>query len=596
MPKYKETPKVDLTSREFTDIKGDLIDHARRFYPQTYKDFSRGSVGSFFLDAVAYVGDMLSFYVDYNANESFLETAGEAQNIISHAKQLGFNASLRNTTFGDAHFYVTVQADPVGVGPDTRYLPIIRRGTTLDSSNGASFTLTNDLDFSDESAETVVASQDPSTGAPLTFVVRVKGDVVSGIFRRHNVTVSSFKKFRKIEVPDVGIAEIVRVVDSEGNEYFEVETLSQDLIMQEINSGQATPAVMLKPVAVERKYTVSYSAGRVTLQFGAGNPSELNLRPIPSPNDVLLDKHSKNYISEKSFDPTKITTSNSLGVGPANVTLTVIYRVVDSTSASVPVGSLKEVSQPIVDFRERTSLNRSTANSVISSIECFNEEAIVGNNNTITLDEIKLRSKNVFASQNRAVTKNDYEAFMYNMPGKFGAVKRVNVMRDSTSRKNKINAYVISQNSDGQLVLANQKIKQNIKTWISNYKMITDSIDILDARLVNIGINYVINIDPAANKFEVLRRCNNELALAYSEALLIGEMLYITDLYKILNPLPGVIDVTNAEFVVKQGEAYSNSFISLNSILSRDGRTIMTPQDTIFEIKFLDQDIKGVIQ
>ncbi len=127
MPKYKETPKVDLTSREFTDIKGDLIDHARRFYPQTYKDFSRGSVGSFFLDAVAYVGDMLSFYVDYNANESFLETAGEAQNIISHAKQLGFNASLRNTTFGDAHFYVTVQADPVGVGPDTRYLPIIRR-------------------------------------------------------------------------------------------------------------------------------------------------------------------------------------------------------------------------------------------------------------------------------------------------------------------------------------------------------------------------------------------------------------------------------------------------------------------------------------
>ncbi len=141
-----------------------------------------------------------------------------------------------------------------------------------------------------------------------------------------------------------------------------------------------------------------------------------------------------------------------------------------------------------------------------------------------------------------------------------------------------------------------KKIKQNIKTWISNYKMITDSIDILDARLVNIGINYVINIDPAANKFEVLRRCNNELALAYSEALLIGEMLYITDLYKILNPLPGVIDVTNAEFVVKQGEAYSNSFISLNSILSRDGRTIMTPQDTIFEIKFLDQDIKGVIQ
>ncbi len=173
----------------------------------------------------------------------------------------------------------------------------------------------------------------------------------------------------------------------------------------------------------------------------------------------MLDKHSKNYISEKSFDPTKITTSNSLGVGPANVTLTVIYRVVDSTSASVPVGSLKEVSQPIVDFRERTSLNRSTANSVISSIECFNEEAIVGNNNTITLDEIKLRSKNVFASQNRAVTKNDYEAFMYNMPGKFGAVKRVNVMRDSTSRKNKINAYVISQNSDGQLVLANQKNK-----------------------------------------------------------------------------------------------------------------------------------------
>jgi len=596
MPKYKETPKVDLTSREFTTIKDDLIDHARRFYPQTYKDFSRGSVGSFFLDAVAYVGDMLSFYVDYSANEAFLDTAGEAQNIISHAKEMGFNSSLRNTTFGDVHIYVTVQADPVGIGPDTRYLPIIRRGTTINASNGGSFTLTNDLDFSHESAEVVVASQDPSTGAPLSFAVRMKGEVVSGIFRRHVAEIGTFSKFRKIQIPDSGIAEIVRIIDSEGNDYFEVETLSQDLVMQEVSSGQADPPVMIKPVAVERKYTVSYSAGRVTVQFGSGSPTELNLRPIPDPATVLLDKHAKSYTTETSFDPTKITTSDTLGVGPANTTLTIIYRIVDASTANVAVGALDSVSSPVVEFRDTNSLSTSLKNSVISSIQSFNEEAIVGSNNTITLDEIKTRTKTVYASQNRAVTKSDYEAFMYNMPGKFGSIKRVNVVRDSTSRKNKINAYIISQNSDGQLQLANRKIKENLKTWISKYKMITDSIDIFDARLVNVGINYAISIEPSANKFSVLRTCNQQLALAYSEPLLISEPLYLTDVYKILNSIPGVADVTNVEFVVKQGTNYSSSFVSLSSITSKDGKTIITPEDTIFEIKFLDQDIKGVIQ
>ena len=596
MPKYKETPKVDLTSREFKTIKSDLVDHARRFYPQTYKDFSRGSVGSFFLDAVAYVGDMLSFYVDYSANESFLDTAGEAQNIISHAKQMGFNSSLRNTTFGEVHAYVTVDADSIGLGPDTRYLPILRRGTTLESTNGATFTLTNDLDFADTSAEIVVASQDPTTGAPLSFAIRMKGEVVSGVFRSFSATIGSFTKFKKIELPDSGIAEIVRIVDSEGNEYFEVESLSQDIVMQEVSSGQADPPVMMRPVAVERKYTVSYSAGRATIQFGSGNPTELNLRPIPDPATVLLDKHAKSYITETSFDPTKITTSDTLGVGPANTSLSIIYRVVNSATANVPVGGLNSISSPRVEFRDRSVLNDSVIQTVVSSFECYNEDAIVGSNNTITLDEIKIRSKSVYASQNRAVTKNDYESFMYNMPGKFGSIKRANVVRDATSRKNKISAFIISQNSDGQLQLANTKIKQNLKTWISNYKMITDSIDILDARLVNIGINYAISIEPSANKFSILRSCNQELAIAYSEPLLIGENLYITDIYKILNSIPGVADVTNVEFVVKQGTNYSSSFISLSSITSKDGKTILTPQDTIFEVKFLDQDIKGVIQ
>ena len=587
-------PKIDLTAREFNTIKGDLVEHARRFYPETYKDFSRGSVGSFFLDAVAYVGDMLSFYIDYNANESFLETAAEAKNIISLARQLGFNDSLRNTTFGKTYIYATVDASSTGLGPDVRYLPIIRRGSTLVSTNGTLFTLINDVDFSDDSAQFVVASEDSGTGAPLTYAVRMLGDVVSGTYKETTFTIEEFKKFRKITIPDSSVSEIVAVYDSEGNEYYEVESLSQDIVIREVNSGTSKPVSLMKPFAVDRKFIVSYSSGRLSIQFGAQPPSTMLNRSISSPSDVLLDKSAKSYITDSSFDPSKIATSDSLGIGPANTTLTVLYRNNNSTTNNVPVGSLTSFNEPVVDFTNRNNLNFSKLQAVINSLESFNEDPIMGSNSSMTIDEVKMRAKGVFASQNRAVTKNDYESLIYNMPGKFGSIKRVNVIKDTTARKNKLIAYIASEDAQGFLIKPNEKIKQNLKVWLQNYKMLSDSIDLIDAEVVNFGIDFAVMIDGAFNKQTVLINCKERLAELYEEPFMISEVIRVSDIYKTLSDVPGVLSVDSVEIVVKQGTNYSSSYVDIKSLQTRDGNMILTPEQVVFELKYPTQDIRGV--
>lgn len=594
MPNHNKKPKIDLTTREFNTIKSDLVEHAKRFYPETYKDFSRGSVGSFFLDTVAYIGDMLSFYIDYNANESFLETAAEAKNIVSLARQMGFNDSLRNTTFGKTFVYATIDASTTGLGPDTRFLPIVRRGSTLVSTDGVLFTLIKDIDFSDDSAQFVVATEDPGTGAPLTYAARMEGDVVSGIYKETTFTINEFKKFRKLQIPDTGVSEIVAVYDSDGNEYYEVESLSQDLVIREINSGTSNPVSMMKPFAVDRKFIVSYSSGRASIQFGSQPPSSMLDRSISAPSDILLDKSAKSYITDTGFDPSKIATSDSLGIGPANTTLTVIYRSSNSTTNNVQIGSLTEFNEPIVDFTNRNSLNFSKLQSVINSLESFNEEPIMGSNSSMTIDEVKMRAKGVFASQNRAVTKNDYEALIQNMPGKFGAIKRVNVIKDTTARKNKLIAYVASEDSNGFLTKPNSKIKENIKTWVNNYKMLSDSIDLIDAEIVNFGVDFAVMIDGSFNKQTVLLDCREQVANLYSEPFMISEVIRISDLYKTLSDVPGVLSVDKVEIVVKQGTNYSSSYVDIKALQTRDGNMILTPESVVFELKYPTLDVRGV--
>ncbi len=587
---------INYTSRDFSSIKNDLVQYAKKYYPNTYKDFGEASFGSLMLDTVAYVGDILSFYVDYGVNESFLTTAIERQNIIKIAKQLGFKMPGRASSYGRVQLYVAVPANTLGLGPDSRYIPILQKGSTFGSSNGQRFTLLENVDFSNEYNEIVVVSVDNSTGLPTYYGIKSSGLVVSGEENINTLTVGQFERFRKVRIGNGNITEIIDVFDGEGHEYNEVEYLSQDVIYKEVkNTGENSDTVssLLKPVPVPRRFVVERDDSGTYLQFGYGSESQINNNKFAEPSDLVMSIHAKNYVSDTSFDPTNLIKTDKFGVGPENTTLTVRYRVNNIFNSNTPTNTVTNVVNSNFRFNDTLSLIPTIRQQVINSIECNNEEPIIGDVSLVDTEELKMRIMNSYATQNRAVTKQDYISLIYSMPTKFGAIKRCNIIQDLDSQKRNLNLYVISENSDGTLVQTNSTIKQNLKLFLNNNKMLNDTIDILDGKIVNIGINFIVLVDLDKDKNVILSNCLATLRTKYLQKFDFGEPFFISDIYTTLNKLEGVSDVVDVQVYTKTGTNYSTTNFDVTKNSSTDGRYIKVPENVILEIKLPSTDIRG---
>ena len=162
----KKIVPINYTNREFESIRQDLLEIAERFYPESFQDFSEASFGALMVDAVAYVGDQLSFYLDYNVNETFLDTAYQYNNVLRHGRIMGYKDTGRPSTYGHAALFILVPASSTGIGPDTDYIPVLRQGTRFSSDTGLNFMLTRNIDFADPKNSTIAARIDASTGAP----------------------------------------------------------------------------------------------------------------------------------------------------------------------------------------------------------------------------------------------------------------------------------------------------------------------------------------------------------------------------------------------------------------------------------------------
>jgi hypothetical protein len=255
-----------------------------------------------------------------------------------------------------------------------------------------------------------------------------------------------------------------------------------------------------------------------------------------------------------------------------------------------------EVKNAILVFEDETNLNPSILSDVRSSIEINNEEPIIGDVKLPTTDDLKIRMYDVFAAQSRAVTAQDYKSLVYSMPPEFGAIKRVNIMQDPDSFKRNLNMYVLSVNEVGELVLANSSLKDNLKTWINQSRMINDTVDILDAKIVNIGIDFIAKADVENNKFLILERAVTTLRNKYDQKFEIGEPFYITDVYKILQGVEGIVDILSVKVTQKTGSSYSDTYFDIEGQTSADGRYIEVPKNAILEIKIPDQDILGAVK
>ena len=593
----KKILPINYTHREFASIRNDLMQIAERLYPNTFQDFSEASFGSLMLDAVAYVGDQISLYLDYNVNESFLDTAYQYNNVVRHGRVLGYKDPGRPSTHGQAAMFLMVPASSTGIGPDSRYIPLIQKGSRFISQNGLSFVLTENVDFDSPKNPIVVAQVDEGSGAPSHYAIKTYGNVVSGFFSQEEIIVGNYERFLRLKLSARNAAEIISVIDTEGNEYFEVDYLSQDMVFKELaneNFQSDNVPSILKPYLVSRKFVIERTRYETYLQFGSGKSGDSDI--VANPQDVAMDIFGKTYVTDTTFDPSRLSKNETLGIVPSNTTLTVVYRTTNPTNSNVAAGSLNAVADGRLQFKDRSVLAPATRQTVISSLEVMNETPIVGDVSNPTTDEVKRRIFDTFPTQNRAVTQADYENLVYRMPGKFGSVQRVSAQRDPDSLKRNLNLYVVSENQFGKLTKTNSTIKNNIKTWLNNYRMINDTIDILDPYIINFGIEFIVKAKSGADKYSVLNRCAIALGSKYSEGFFIGEPLYISDIYQALKMVPDVLDVLKVKIVNKTGGSYAGTFLDINQNLSPDGSYLVVPKNGILELKYPTADIRGKIK
>lgn len=595
-----KTFKVNYLSRDFQSIKNDLKEYAKRYYSNEFSDLSEASINSFMIDVVAYTGDILSYYTDYQANESFLATAVEDKNVTNLAKSLGYKETSSTTTAGKVGMYMLIPSDGYGT-PDYTKVPIIKKGTTLKTTDGSRKYLINEDIIIDESfiGTNYVVARTNDVGNPTYFAIKFFVPVISGELSTTNVTVGAFKKFNKIALTDTNTVEIISVVDSEENEYYEVPNLSQNIIYKSVlnqDSKDSAVRYTLTTISAQRRFVFDIDQGFPYLVFGAKQyrPDEdLTINPITEPSKFILNRYNNDFLQDSYFEPHKLLNGDSYGVGPENTVLTVTYRKNSNQINTANIGEITIIDNLLYDFS--SVLPSDTVNTIIASIQVLNEEPIVGENFTLTNNEKKDLAGMIYQAQNRAVTAKDYEALTYMMPTKYGSIKRVKAERDARSLKNNINLYVICSDQNGALAAPNTKIKENLKTWLADYKIITDTVDIIDAKIINLGINYTILVDPNYNKIDVYNLVQNQLANAFTTKPQIGESFKILDIYREIQKVDGVLDVTDVKITNITSTGYSSLTFNVNQNLTQDGNMVLMPKNAIYEIKYPTVDIVGKV-
>jgi len=595
----RQNVKINYLSRDFTSIKNQLVEHARRYYPDTFRDFSDAGFGALMIDAVSYIGDVLSFYVDYQANESFLSTAIEYDNIIKHGDAVGFKYDNIRATYGQVNLYVKIPANSNNTGPDLTYAPKLRAGSTFSATNGSLFTLLEDVDFFDSTNEVVVATTNASTGIPVQYAIKTIGQVVSGELREKEFEIGNFSRFTTLTIQDTNVTEIISVFDSEGRQYYEVDHLSQNTIYIPINNSDTTTNVqaptIIKPFIVPRRFVKRRLGNSTEITFGYGSDSQLDMPSLAEARDLVLNLHSKTYVTDKAMDPTILIKGDKFGVGPSNTTLRVAYRANTKQNSNATSNSVNQISAPVFQFLNPDTLVSTTAATVRGSLEVTNPDPIQGDVSAPTTRELRELISGAHSAQNRAVTAEDFKTLVLSMPAKFGGIKRCAVIQDVDSNLRNINIYVVNQNNAGTFETTNTILKENIKTWLNTKRMINDSVDILDAKVVNLAIRFSAIVTNNESKSVVFSRIQSRMNKYFSEKLDIGESFSITDLYSLINRTQGVIDAIFVEVFQQTGPGYATTKFNVKNNTTPDGRMIIAPKNVVFEVKFPQRDIKGTL-
>ena len=642
---------VNYINKDFSDFRDNLIEFARVYFPNTYNDFNEASPGMMFIEMAAYVGDVLSYYIDSQFRESLLAYAEEKRNVYTIAQSFGYKPKTTSPSSVVLDVFQSVPA--INGKPDLRYALNIEAGAQVSAgSTGTTFRTLEDVNFKFSSSfdprETSILESD--SGDVTKFLLKKKVKAESGTVVTETFTFGAAEKYTQIKLANPNVIEIISCTDSDNNTWYEVDSLARDTVFEDMEANtlnspdlvedRETVPYILKLKKVSRRFTSFIDENDQTIvRFGAGISDNPDEEIIPSPDSVGSNLPGSPSKLTTAFDPSNFLKTKAFGLAPSNTTLTIKYSYgggIDDNVNSGDITNLSSISFQIQD----TLLNASSVQESKDSVVFTNVNPSTGGSSGQTIREVRESALAYYQSQQRAVTKEDYIVRAYSLPAKYGNIAKVHLSQDDQLNRDSdsidlnrtvtqadvdagrtlqsfqagrflnplaMNMYTLGFDSDKKLVKMNQTSKENLKTYLSQFRLVTDAINIKDAYIINIAVNFSILTKTGFNKNDVLLRCVTAVQDFFDiDRLQIGQPIILSDIAYELSLIDGVASVVKPtennpndlpiviENKYKLEEGYSGNFYDISSGLI-DGILYPALDPSIFEIKFPNTDIKGKV-
>ncbi len=592
-------------NKDFDSLRADLLEYARTHFGDRIRDFTESSLGGLLLELPAYVGDSNSFYLDHQFHELSIETAVEPRNIERHLRDAGVEIVGASPSVVDVTFLIEIPAD-LTISPripSVSALPVIYAGTIVQAENGIKFELTEDIDFTETdnagnlTASVVIGDRD-SNNNPLTFILSKTELCISGQRATETFSLGSFEKFKKITLGFENVTDIIAVEDGLGNNYYKVEHLTQDIVFEAVlnrndDNELVRENLIITPAPYRFISNTSAQTRLTTLTMGGGTAESLDDDIVPDPSEFALPLYGKRTFSRFTLDPGNLLRTGTLGVIASNTNLSVTYRYGGGLGHNIPAKSIRGITTLSMGFPNGPTA--SVSQFVRASADAMNYKDAAGGDDAPTLDELKFRAPAARAAQGRIVTKPDVLARIYTMPSNFGRVYRASI-RSNPNNPLASQLFIISRNSNNQLVVSPDSLKKNLVTYLNQFRMISDAIDILDAQVINLKLEFTIVTDPNYNRNLILQNVISRLNQYYNiKNFEIDQPIVLSDINNIIYNNTGVISVQSVRFRnltnTISDRVYSDIQFDVESNITKG--ILIGPPGSIFELRFKNFDVVG---
>ena len=604
---------IKYLNKDFSDFRSQLINFSKNYFPTTYTDFSPSSPGMMFMEQAAYVGDVLSFYLDNQLQETYLQYVRQTNNIFDLAYMFGYKPKVTGLSNVDIEVFQLVPSKNEGGNyvPDYDYALYFDANTQVTSTNNSTtfniedpidFTVSNSLDL------TTVSIAQISANNPTYFLLKKTRKASSGNINTTTFSFGDFEEFPTVNINDINIGGIIDVFDSDGREYYEVDYLGQETVFKSLKNTNVNDPnnyvnsndspYILQVEKIQRRFASKFiNSGSLQIQFGSGNPSDTDEEIIPNPNNVGIGLPYEKKKLTTAYSPTNFIFTNTYGISPVNTTLTFRYTTGGGVSSNVPSNTITLLDTSTVSFTNN-NLNAVTAQYIFDSAAVNNAKAASGGQDGDNAEEIRQNTLANFSSQLRNVTADDYLVRTLSMPSKYGIISKAYAQKPKANEgNNTVDLYVLGYDSNKNLTVASNTLKENLLSYLNQYRMIGDSVGIKNAFIINIAVNFEIITLPNFNNSQVLTQCLNQLRDYFNiDKWQINQPILLKDIELLIDKVQGVQTVQNVIITNKAGTnlGYSEYAYDING--ATQGKLIYPSIDPcIFEVKYPNQDIKGQV-